>query len=121
MPVHGVRSQSCLGCESSKQYPDWGARKGSQGQPLQSVFPLRSFRCEPDDQQFVDCRSNIEALRDEKYTRALLSSAPECAEVSQYRADVGVKRARAAVPPPAPKPRDHSYGVIQPPAPSENR
>jgi hypothetical protein len=44
------------------------ARLSSQWQPHQPVFPLRCFRCQPDEQEFVDCGPNVEALRDEEYT-----------------------------------------------------
>jgi hypothetical protein len=59
-----------------------------KGQPHQTVHPLRCFRGEPDEHQFVDCRSNIESLRDEEYAGALLSNAPEGSEVSRHRTDI---------------------------------
>ena len=46
----------------------------SQRQPIQPVFPLRCFRCQPDEQQFIDCRPNIEALRDEEWNTPELCS-----------------------------------------------
>src|SRR5207245_1943539 len=96
LPVVGFRAvfkSRDRGERANGNIPTWRLRKPcgpssvrkSQWQPLQSGFPLRCFRCEPDEQQFVDCRPNIEALRDEGYTGALLSSATERTEVSRHR------------------------------------
>src|SRR5437773_3714165 len=33
-----------------------------------AVFPLRGFRCQPDEHEFIDCRPHVEALRNEEHT-----------------------------------------------------
>src|SRR6266853_5775901 len=40
-------------------------------QPLQSVFPLRSFRCQPDEVEFIDCRPHVETLRNKEHASAV--------------------------------------------------
>ena len=55
-------------------------------QPLQSVLPLRCFRRQPDKHEFVDCRPNVEALRNEEYAGTVIPGGPECTEVSWHRA-----------------------------------
>src|ERR1700682_696763 len=55
-------------------------------QPHQAIFPLRCFRRQPDEQNIIDCRSNIETLRYQEYSRAVFSGVPEFTEVSGHRA-----------------------------------
>jgi hypothetical protein len=57
-------------------------------QPLQSVLPLRCFRRQPDKHEFVDCRPNVEALRNEEYAGTVIPGGPECTEVSWHRAGI---------------------------------
>jgi hypothetical protein len=60
----------------------------SERQPLLSGFPKLWFRRQPDEYEFVDCRSYIETLRDEEDAAALLSGPLENTELSRHRAHI---------------------------------
>src|SRR5207249_2591291 len=75
-------------CDVQVSPPRIPLTETSKRQPLCPVFPLRCFRRQPDQQEFVDCRPHIEALRNEEYTGAMFSSVPECTEVSWHRTDI---------------------------------
>src|SRR5580700_10165256 len=60
--------------------------KSSERQPHDSVLPLRRFRCQPNEEQFVDCRANVEALRKQEDTSAIFSGILERLEVGRHGA-----------------------------------
>jgi hypothetical protein len=60
----------------------------SKRQPLQSVFPIRYFRRQPDEQEFVDRRPDVETLRNEEYTCAAFSGGSEHSEMGRHGADI---------------------------------
>lgn len=60
----------------------------SERQPLQPIFPLRRFRRQPDEQEFLDRCPDIEALRNQKYAAADPARISERAEVPRHGANI---------------------------------
>src|SRR2546422_860360 len=82
-PNQSSNSASSVSASCTLTVPSMGESR----QPLQPVFPLRGFRCQPDEHEFIDCRPHVEALRNE-HTSATFSSASKKAEVGGHCADI---------------------------------
>ena len=108
---------------STEEEVSRGTKRGrsSEWQPNQPIFPLRRVRREPDQQEFVYCASDIEALRNQESTRTVSAGFSQSTEVRWHRPDI-VRYQHAAAPRlPAPTLQSLSYLEDQRQAPFGSR